>query len=586
MDNKKMDVAKKAFSLLSAKKKRRQFLIWGMAFIGCIFELLSVSIIFPLIELILSPDELKDNWLVQKACEIFSIKTDQALITALILLLILLYFVKNAYLIFESWCINRNSGSIQEEMVNKLMHQYINSPYTFFVMRNTAELQRNLTGNTSGVSGFFNNFTQLIVEVIVCVILGLYLFFLNPLITSIALVLLLTVGMFYFILSRKVLYQLGLKNQKNSRELLQWIAQSIGGIKEIKVLGRERFFEDKIRNIIYDIKKNTTKNAVLTGIPRHITECVCMTGVLGAILIQMRSGTDMNQLLAQLATFAVAAFRLLPSVGKINGLLGCLQFLTPAVNELYEEMKLLSIENKDEEDIQEGGKIEFKDKIELRNVSFSYNEDETILDGVSLVIPKNHSVAFIGQSGAGKTTLADLALGLLKVDSGSIYIDSQDITRNKSSERKKLFGYIPQNIFLSDDSIKNNVAFGIPESQIEESKIWSALEQAQLADFVRSLPKQLETVIGERGARISGGQRQRIGIARALYVNPEVLIMDEATSALDNETEQSVMESIELLQGHKTLIIIAHRLTTIENCDIIYKVKDKKVTDITREFKK
>ncbi len=578
---KKFELMRQAFALLSKERKRKQIVIWCMAVVGSGLELLCVSIFYPLAQLIIAPEGINQNKLMNAFCLLFNLKTERAQIAGLILGLIILYFVKNLYLSFEIWCINNNSYTIREEIISRLMKRYMNSPYLFFVTKNSAELQRNITVNASSVCLFFQCFMQIIVEIFVCLLLGLYLFKINPFLTIVTLALLLGIGTVYFVRSKKNLYIYGKRNQENSKKLLQWMGESIGGIKEIKITGREEFFIRKIQKICAGMKKDETWYTTLTQVPRYFVESICITSVLGTSFVQLMLGVEKGTLIPQLAAFAVAAFRLLPSVGKINGLLGNLQFHTPAIKELYEELNVVNKEN--EAPRYRDNNINFEEKIELKDVSFSYDGKKDVLNKVNVLIPKNNSVAFIGPSGAGKTTLADVVLGLIKVKEGNIYIDHVDVT--KGGYERGLFGYIPQNIFLSDDTIRNNVAFGIQDEEIDDAKIWEALEEAQLADFVKSLPDQLDAVVGERGAKISGGQRQRIGIARALYANPAVLVMDEATSALDTETEKMVMESIVRLRGRRTLIIIAHRLSTVEECDIIYEVKEGQVTDITQKFK-
>ena len=283
--------------------------------------------------------------------------------------------------------------------------------------------------------------------------------------------------------------------------------------------------------------------------------------------------------------FAVAAFRLLPSFNRITNFLSIILFNKPAVDAVYHDLKEIEqIEKGTNYNEKENVKrTQLKKKIEIRNVCFHYPESEQkVLDMVSFEIKKNQSVAFIGPSGAGKTTLADILLGALAPTYGEIKVDGENINENLRSWQKNL-GYIPQTIYLMDDTIKNNIAFGIEESEIDQKKLEEAIEKAQLRDFIEALPEGLETEVGERGVKLSGGQRQRIGIARALYNDPDVLVLDEATSALDNDTEKAVMEAIENLSGSKTLIIIAHRLTTIQNCDIVFEVKEGKVKKVDKD---
>lgn len=313
-------------------------------------------------------------------------------------------------------------------------------------------------------------------------------------------------------------------------------------------------------------------------------ETVCITGLLLVIVFKLLNGTQPTYFVTTVSIFAVAAFRMLPSFSKITNNLNNVMFNKVSVNALYNDLQDMNeLESTRLLDSQKEKIIAFQQNITVKKADFRYpNTDKYVLKDVTFTIPKNNSIAFIGPSGEGKTTLADMILGLLAADNGRVLVDGEDIQDNISGWHKML-GYIPQTIYLMDDTIKNNIAYGIPQSEIDEKRLWKALEEAQIKEFIESLPKGIETEVGERGVRLSGGQRQRIGIARALYNNPEVLILDEATSALDNDTEAAVMDAINHLVGSKTLIIIAHRLSTIENCDIIYEVRNGKVKDVSQK---
>ena len=317
-------------------------------------------------------------------------------------------------------------------------------------------------------------------------------------------------------------------------------------------------------------------NRLIGMLPKHVVETVCMTGLLLAIIIKMLYGQkDIAEYIPQLAVFAVAAFKLLPAVGKINEHLSCILYSAPSLDLIYHDLK--DIDNEQKEDKGEALDWKFRDSITISKVKYHYPDvEENVIDGASFQIKKGQAVAFVGTSGAGKTTMVDIILGLLSPQYGRIKADDLDINKYKSTWQKEI-GYIPQTIYLSDDSIRNNIAFGIAEKEIDEAAVLEAVKKAQLLDFVENLPDGLDTFVGDRGVRLSGGQRQRIGIARALYHDPEILVLDEATSALDTETEEAVMESIDQLKGSKTMIIIAHRLTTIKNADVVYEVGDGKV---------
>ncbi len=324
------------------------------------------------------------------------------------------------------------------------------------------------------------------------------------------------------------------------------------------------------------------KFQVYSILPRPLMEAVCITGLMLVVVLKIASGVEMSYFVPTLSVFVVAAFRMLLSFSRITSHLSTVVFNKSAVDSVYrdlQEINSLSItKNNNHNKV-----LEFEDKIEIEQLSFTYaNSSKEVLHAVDFCIKKHQSVGLIGPSGQGKTTLADIILGVLQPSKGRVLLDGADISENMYAWHMKL-GYIPQTIFLSDDTIRRNIAYGIQDSEIDDPRVWKAVEEAQLKTFVESLEKGIETEVGERGVRLSGGQRQRIGIARALYNNPDILVLDEATSALDNDTETAVMEAINRLQGNKTLIIIAHRLTTIKSCDAIYEVNDGNVTEVNKK---
>lgn len=417
---------------------------------------------------------------------------------------------------------------------------------------------------------------EMVAEVCVCVAIGIYLYIVSKSITIIIVGLLILCLVFFSYISRRYSTRWGREGQKYKSKIYQWMNQSLGGIKEIKVLNREKNFIKRYDEYFGKYVRVLRLNRLIGVVPKYIIEMVCMTGLLLAIIFKIFFGQkDLVEFVPQLAVFAVAAFRLLPSVGKINEHLSAVLYAKPSLDLIYDDLK--EIEELGEIDEDSDYSWKFQHRVELKKISYAYPDgDMNVLENVSLIIEKGKTIAFIGSSGAGKSTLVDILLGLLKPQYGKIYSDGMDIFKNLPTWQKEI-GYIPQSIYLSDDTIKNNVAFGVDEKDIDEQAVILALIQAQLYDFVEGLPEGLNSYVGDRGVRLSGGQRQRIGIARALYHDPQILVLDEATSALDNDTESAVMEAIDNLQGQKTIIIIAHRLTTIRNVDIIYEVSNGKV---------
>ena len=385
----------------------------------------------------------------------------------------------------------------------------------------------------------------------------------------------------YFLIVRGKLKAAGEERRALSMRMIKAIYQAVGGIKEVKVMGRERYFVDSYGANGEAYIQNQKRYTVLSNVPKRLIEILCVTGVLGLVAVKIATRQNLSTIVGSLSAFAVAAIKLMPSANSTNSIINSMSYQMPgldAICEIIDDNWGKSIEAAQlcREDRSHVDQLPHRD-IVIDHVSFTYPEAEVpVLKDVSLTVHPGTSVGIVGVTGAGKTTLVDIILGLLEPQDGQIRYGDRDIREDYAAWQSRI-GYIPQNIYLTDESIRANVALGIYEDKIDDAQIWRALEGAQLADFVRGLKNGLDTVIGERGVRISGGQRQRIGIARALYHNPDILFLDEATSALDTETERAVMESIQLLSREKTCIIIAHRLSTIEKCDEIYRVEDGSV---------
>ena len=565
--------------IFSHKEKMQLIGILAIVIIGSFMELLGVSVFMPFIQILLDPNSIQTNELLNYFYTLLGFTTVEAYLSAIAIMICFVYLFKNIYLTFMQNTMLNFSYKTRMNLATRLLTTYMSQPYTFHLGKNIAELQRNLQYDTNQFMLLVNAALQLLAECAVIGCLGIYLFHTSHSITLVIMVLLaICVGLF-FMISKKVSTRLGRENEENNAKLYQWINQSLGGIKEVKVLNREGFFVSSYKKVYKRLIKGAKNNEILSAVPKYIVETVCMIGMLIAIIIKMYFGrNDFQAFVVQLSAFAVAAFRLLPSVGKLNAYINSIMYSRSSLDLIYRDLK--EIENCKIIDFKEGKKVEkwsLKDKIELKNIAYHYPDSEKlVLSDVGFSIKRGETVALIGSSGAGKTTLADILLGLLQPVRGTILVDGKDIYENMDAWHRML-GYIPQTIYLSDDTIRNNIAFGIRPEDIDDKAIKEALKKAQLYDFVQTLEKGLDTFVGDRGVRLSGGQRQRIGIARALYYNPEVLILDEATSALDNETETAVMEAIESLKGMKTMVIIAHRLTTLKNADVIYEVGDGKV---------
>ena len=436
------------------------------------------------------------------------------------------------------------------------------------------------------MSGF-----QLLTECLVTMCILILLLTTAPLATLTSTILLGGSVFLFFKYFRQKISQLGKEQQEVSGTMIKWVNQGLGASKEVKVSGKEDFFIKSYAAQSQIKANNSVYMKMLEQVPRLFIETLLVTIVLLTMVIIVFQGTDTSVIVSTMALFAMAAFRIMPSITRIVALITTIRYSQPALKVVYEDLFMnKELNNNDEFQYKKSFNINkenryFNDSIKLNKVSFRYpGQQDYSVKEVSLNIPIGHSVAFIGESGAGKTTLVDLILGLFAPETGTVLVDGKNLVDQRTQWQQKI-GYIPQSIFLSDDTIRGNVGFGIDAEKIDDKEVWRALEQAQLKEFVEKLPEKLETKVGERGVRISGGQRQRLGIARALYHNPEILFMDEATSALDNDTEKEIMKAIDSLKRDKTLIIIAHRLSTIENCDVVFKLNKGRLVSIENKLK-
>jgi ABC-type multidrug transport system fused ATPase/permease subunit len=576
---------KKINYVLDRRQKIQLFILLIVIFLGAFVELLGVSAILPVINIALAPETVDEKWYAVIIKNVTGAETASQVLVIMAIILIIIYILKNIYVTLMNGLQYRFIFENQRILGMKLMDCYMHQKYLFHVSKNVAELQRNVTSDVNGFYTVVLYVLQFLAEISVCIVLTLYLMT-QDIMTTLMLAAFLVVFLGFFTgFFKKVLVKKGEKNRVLNAEVSKWILQSFSGIKEIKVTNAEKFFLDNYADSYKKCARIQLEQSMLTYIPKPTMETVCISGLLLTMIVKIVvTKADITSFVTTLSIFAVAAMRMLPSFNRITGYIGGMMFNKPSIYAVYTD--LLEIEELMKNTERHGDlskSLELNSSINFENLTFSYPEtDKKVLDSVNLTIKKNSSVAFIGSSGAGKTTAADVLLGLLEPQSGKVTIDGIDIQENMQAWHNCI-GYIPQTIYLMDDSIKANITFGISKEQIDDDRINQVLKEAQLDEFVKSLPEGLDTMVGDRGVRLSGGQRQRIGIARALYRNPQVLILDEATSALDNETEKEVMQAIDGLHGTRTLIVIAHRLSTIAKCDRIYEVGEGKITERNKE---
>lgn len=582
-EKKKTGIFTKLGYIFTAKDKRKIALLLVAVVIGSFLELLGVTIFMPFINIISNPQTIQKTWYLKLFYDGLHFSSTKKFMIALSCAIIAVYLIKNIYLIVEKNCIYKFSYSTQMRLSTRLLETYMKEPYTFHLNKNIASLQRTIQEDTGRFMQVILYFMELATELVVCLTLGIYLLFVSKSITIIVVSLLVVFVGTFLACTRRYSNQLGRDNQVYQGKIYQWMNQALGGIKEIKILERDSFFVDEYQKYYAKFARGLRLSRTISILPKYLVEAVAITGLLIAIIVKMTFGeADLIYYIPQLTVFAVAAFRLMPCVGRINEYATNMLYAFPSVDLIYKD--LVEIEDYvEKQDHEVAEKWNLKNAIEVKEVTYYYPDtEEPVIDGASLTIQKGKTVAFIGASGAGKTTMVDIILGLLVPQKGVVMADEINVHEKPKTFHAQI-GYIPQVIYLSDDTIRNNIAFGVKEAQIDEAAVQAAVEKAQLTEFINSLPHGLDTIVGDRGVRLSGGQRQRIGIARALYHDPEILVLDEATSALDNETESAVMEAIDHLQGLKTMIIIAHRLTTIRNVDKIYEVGEGKVRERSKE---
>ena len=585
---KKVTLLQKVSYLFDRKQKRQIAGLALLILIGGLLETVGVSMLLPVVQAIMDPEQLMENELVGKVTKALHIETSRQLIILMLGALIALYVVKNAYLLFQTYVQNTFVTRNRNRMISRVMREFLNRPYEEYLGADIPTVFRLTDSDIPNAFQLILVMIQMVTEIVVAGFLCIVLVVVSPVMSLFIFCIFLGMTLMITKVLKPRLNAIGHKNQQIQSRIAKWRIQSIYGLKDVKVLHREEFF---VRNyyesgaIGADVARNY---AVFNNLPRLLIETIFMASMLLFIMLYMLRGGNITVLIPQLSAFAVAGIRVMPGTNRINTYLSEIAYSQPCLDYLYENLtaNMKMDVNGSVTGLARGGgaqtqevRTHLQDKIVLDHITYAYpNTEKNIFTDAHMEVKKGQSVGIMGPSGAGKSTVVDILLGLLRVQAGTITCDGVNIFDNYADWLSKI-GYIPQSIYLVDEPVRNNIAFGIADEEIDDSRIWQALEEAQLADFIRGLPQGLDTAIGDRGVRISGGQRQRLGIARALYHNPEILVFDEATSALDNETEAAVMEAINSFHGRKTMVIIAHRLNTIEKCDIIYKVDEGKIQE-------
>lgn len=565
----------KKFNILMDKTQKKKIgILLVVTTIGAMLEALSVSLVIPLITAIMDPEIINKNSIIKRVCEIFDLHSHRTFIILCVGSLILVFIFKNIFLMLLYYAQARFVSNNRFATQRKFFQIFLKKDYEYFLEASSGEILRILQSDIPRTYGLLMVIIALVSESIVSLALVITIFVTDMGMTVFVGVILLILMLFILKIVKPMLSRMGREWQKHSALVNKWILQAINGIKEVKVASKEQYFEENFSYSGFKEADIEKWNTVLANVPRLLIEMVSMCAMLLLIAYLIFKGREMEKLIPTFAAFAMAAVRLMPSANRIVTALNSIAYYESGVDKLLQMMH--TVEGVETEKIAED-EVTFNHEIELKNVKYRYpNSKKYVLDGANMKIPIGSCVGIIGTSGAGKTTAVDALLGLLTIEEGEVLVDGRVIQKNQKGWFSNI-GYIPQSIFLLDGTIRENVAFGVKPEDIKEDDVIKALKKARLYDFISELPAGLDTQIGERGVRLSGGQRQRLGIARALYLNPKVLVFDEATSALDNKTEAEIMEAINGLYGEKTMIIIAHRLQTIENCDMVYKVEAGKI---------
>ena len=535
-------------------------------------ETLGVGLVVPVIGLMMQEDLASKYALVNQVLNFFNNPSQSEIIIGAILFLVLAFLVKNMFLAFLAWCQARFAYGVQRHISQRLFNTYLAQDYDFHLKRNSAQLIRNVTTETNLFTLSINAFLLIVAESFVAFGIIALLLFVEPVgAMLVAMVLALAMLGFLWVTKSKIL-SWGKARQYHEGMRIQHLQQAIGGIKDVILLNREGYFQKEYQKHNVKSSKVASLQFFLQQMPRLWLEFLAILGLAILVIIMVNQGGGIQTILPILGLFAAAAFRLIPSVNRILSSIQTVRYGIPIVDLLYNEFNL-----KHKGMSEARSPFELSNSIELKKISFLYQDTSAnAISNISIKISRGESIGLIGESGSGKSTLVDIILGLLQPRSGLILVDGANIHDNIKGWQRQI-GYVPQTIYLTDNSLRENIAFGIIKQKIDPQAIERALEAAHLTAFIASLPDGLDTIVGERGVRLSGGQRQRIGIARALYNDPDVLVLDEATSALDNDTEHEIMKAIAVMHGSKTIIIVAHRLSTVENCDQIYRLQSGRI---------
>lgn len=563
---------RKIFSILDLDQKKSVYKLFFFMLLAVILETIGIGLVIPLINSMINFEKSSS---VNNFFQILFPKVSKENIIMLGLFIILIFFIfKNSILFYISWRQNTFSNNFIVSKSTEMYSRYLEKSYSFFLKNNSSYLIRNINGEVEGLRDTIVQFSILITESFIVIFIVLVLIFYNPIPTVLFITIVLILSVLFNRLSKKYIANLGSQRSENFALSLKNLTQGLLNIKEIILYDRSNFFYDLYKKSYSDYSTTNRKYSSLIILPRLFLEILAVLGLIIIVLFVFQNNKNVESLITTLALYAYASFRIMPSISKIYNAIQHITFCQNSVNIVYNQLKNTSyakiLDLKCE-------KIQFNEKIELRNITFQHeNSLNPLFVDFSFYIPKFSKIAIIGESGSGKSTIVDIILGLLNITSGGIYIDQVLLNSSNLKSWQMNFGYVPQRISLLDDTIRRNIAYGINDDEIDDLKLVEAARKANLLSFIKTLPNGFDTNVSERGTNVSGGQGQRIILARALYNNPQILILDESTSALDVETEKSILENVHSLKN-VTVIMITHRISTIMECDYFIQLAGGKI---------
>jgi ABC-type multidrug transport system fused ATPase/permease subunit len=559
-----LPITKMVWRALAINERRKLFFVWILVLIGMMLELLSLGLIIPFMGL-LTQDDYAEKF--PSLYERLGEPTQQEILVTGVLFILAVYLVKAIFTYYSNWVQRAFLNRAKARLSNEIFQRYLCQPYSFHLDHNSSTLITNAENGRTIVSGGLEPLLVLLTDGLIATGMFVLLLLVEPIGTLCVLVLFAAASVLFQFSTRKRIHEWGIAKKIESRLVLKHLQQGLGGAKEVKIMGREQLFLEEHKKSVSASMEVDRRFMMLQVIPRLWLELLAIVGLVVLVLAMIGSGDSVSQILPVLGLFAATSFRIIPSINRILASIQTLGYSKPIIRSVFDDLQLLVPVTP-----KTGTEIQFSTSVCFENVSFKYsNAVGNANENLSFCIGKGEAVGIIGHSGAGKSTLVDILLGLLQPTAGEVLVDGVDIQNNLRSWQDHS-GDVPQTIYLVDDTLARNVAFGLPGEMVDHDAIARSIKAAQLDEFVSSLPEGLNTIVGERGVRLSGGQRQRIGIARALYNDPEILVLDEATSSLDTETEQGVMDAVKELLGTKTIVIIAHRTTTVSYCTKVYKM--------------